>query len=186
MASNPTDPPEPQKPVPPDPPKLDDILQELAASTPDLLAGLEPSELDRLLAAELSQEDELGEFARRFAQGEADRLDSLLLSALSPLEAEPEEPLPRPDPDLTAVDVAKWMQQQVETHGMLFQESAVYHISRHFGTQFSEVNPNGNPAIAKIVLREFRRPNEKTVVWVWQERYWRERQPGDPPRRRVA
>jgi hypothetical protein len=124
--------------------------------------------------------------ARRFAQEEADRLESLLQSVFSPPDANPEEPFPEPDPDLTASDVAKWMQQQVDTHRMLFQQSAVYHIMRHFGERFSKLNRNGNRGIADNVLWEFRQFNDKTVVWVWQERYWRERQPGDPPGRRVA
>ena len=196
----------------PEPSDLDELLEKISASTPNLLsdvqlpdlehalleelqtsrlesleveAGSGIDELDQLLSAALAEQDDLREIARRIAQEREDRLETLLAEAVAGPDAPPEEPLPEPDPNVTAQDVARWMQQEVEAHGVLFQESAVYHIMRHFGTRFSRNNENGNPAIAKDVLREFRRLTTRTIVWVWLERYWRERRPGDPPGRRV-
>ena len=97
-----------------------------------------------------------------------------------------EEPIPEPDPNLTAKDVAAWMLKQVETKGVLYQQDAAWHIRRYFGECFVGLNENSNPAISKKVLKEFGLISLKTVVWNRRELYWRLRQPSDPPKiRRV-
>ena len=96
------------------------------------------------------------------------------------------EPLPEPDPSLTAKDVADWMLEQVKTKGELNQKDAAWHIRRYFGKRFIYLNENHNPAISREVLKEFLRISLKTVVWNRRERYWRLRQPSDPSNRRMV
>ncbi|MBD1942399.1 hypothetical protein H6F50_08520 [Coleofasciculus sp. FACHB-712] len=95
-----------------------------------------------------------------------------------------EEPIPEPDPNLTAKDVAAWMLKQVETKGVFYQQDAAWHIRRYFGECFIGLNKNSNPAISKKVLKEFRLISLKTVVWNRRELYWRLRQPSDPSKSR--
>lgn len=100
-------------------------------------------------------------------------------------ETKPSEPLPPPDPTLTAEDAAKWMKEEVERTGRLDQEHAVWQVKGHFGERFTRQNENGNLAFTPEVLKEFRKMTEHTVVWCKRERYWRKRQPSDPPKRQV-
>ncbi|MBD2542282.1 hypothetical protein [Coleofasciculus sp. FACHB-SPT36] len=95
-----------------------------------------------------------------------------------------EEPIPEPDPNLTAKDVAAWMLKQVETKGVFYQQDAAWHIRRYFGECFIGLNKNSNPAISKKVLKEFRLISLKTVVWNRRELYWRLCQPSDPSKSR--
>ncbi len=83
----------------------------------------------------------------------------------------------------TPRDVALWMVEQLEHHPSLCQEDAVYEIEQQFGAEFVYENENGNPAIDRQVLREFRRLTETSVVWEGGERLWRKRQSHDPPGR---
>ncbi|WP_159820008.1 hypothetical protein [Cyanobium sp. Copco_Reservoir_LC18] len=96
------------------------------------------------------------------------------------------EPSAEPDPNLTAKDVAEWMLKEVETKGELFQKDAAWHIRRNVGKRFIYLNENHNPAISREVLKEFLLISMKTVVWNRRERYWRVRQPNDPPKCRVV
>lgn len=75
--------------------------------------------------------------------------------------------------------VARWMLEQLQAKRELYQEDVVYEIERKFGAQFVYENENGNPAIDRRVLREFRKLTEDTVVWERGERFWRFRQTGD-------
>ncbi len=97
-----------------------------------------------------------------------------------------EEPIPEPDPNLTAKDVAAWMLKQVETKDVLYQQDAAWHIRRYFGECFVGLNENSNPAISKKVLKEFGLISLKTVVWNRRELCWRLRQPSDPPKSRMV
>ena len=72
----------------------------------------------------------------------------------------------------TPQEVAEWMAQAVTEQGRLYQERAVRHIAEHFGEEFTYENESGNPAIAKPVLRAFRRLTEDTVVWERGDRSW--------------
>ena len=87
----------------------------------------------------------------------------------------------------TAKEVAKWMVGELIKHEMLDQQSAVYYIGEQFGQQFGQqfvyANANGNPAIDKKVLKEFRELTDDTVVWERGQRCWRKRQRHDEPGR---
>lgn len=85
-----------------------------------------------------------------------------------------------PTPD----DVARWMRDELDRTGSLLQADAASGIEREFGSSFIYVNENGNPAIDKRVLREFRELTGDDVIWDRWEYKWRHRQPGDAPSRR--
>jgi len=67
----------------------------------------------------------------------------------------------------------------------LDQQDAVSMIRTEFGEEFLYENANGNLAIDKRVLAEFRRLTKDTVVWE-KSGYWRKRTPRDPVGRRQA
>jgi hypothetical protein len=75
----------------------------------------------------------------------------------------------------TAKDVAEWMAAELERTRELDQETAVDRIARLFGKEFTYTNENGNPAIDRRVLKEFRKLSEDYVVWDQGERMWRKR-----------
>jgi len=75
--------------------------------------------------------------------------------------------------------VAKWMYEKLKRDGILYQEEAVYEIKENFGEKYTYLNENGNPAIDRKVLKEFRKLTDKTVVWVRSGKYWRFREEGD-------
>jgi hypothetical protein len=76
-------------------------------------------------------------------------------------------------------DVAKWMFEQLENSRSkeLDQQDAAYKIGKLFGAEFVYRNANGNPAIDKEVLTEFRKLTRDSVVWGRGGRYWRKRTP---------
>ncbi len=66
------------------------------------------------------------------------------------------------------------MAAQLREKKELYQEDVAYEIERRFGSEFVYENENGNTAIDKRVLAEFRRltPN---AVWARGSRLWRHR-----------
>ena len=69
----------------------------------------------------------------------------------------------------TAKDVAQWMRDEVVKDKVLYQEQVVYEMDE----EFTYINDNGNLAISKAVLKEFRKLTEDLVVWERGERCWR-------------
>jgi hypothetical protein len=86
---------------------------------------------------------------------------------------------------MNAEDVARWMQAEFEKTGFLYQDTVVRKIKNKFGDEFVYKNANGNLAISKAVLKEFRRLTETTAVWDRGVRQWRRRRPSDPKSRQV-
>lgn len=80
---------------------------------------------------------------------------------------------------VTAKEVAKWMLVELKRAESLYQEQAVYDIGEKFGKRFTYENQNGNLAISKEVLAEFRKLTEDKVVWVRGDRMWRFRESYD-------
>jgi hypothetical protein len=74
------------------------------------------------------------------------------------------------------------MAAKLETEGELYQADAVWEI----GDEFVYENDRGNEAIARSVLREFRRLTEETVVWEPRGCFWRQRDATDPEGQRRA
>jgi hypothetical protein len=83
----------------------------------------------------------------------------------------------------TAREVARWMKSEMQRQGELIQEDAAQEILERFGKLFTYINDNGNLAISREVLKEFRALTEKTVVWDRGQRLWRPRESTDPPGR---
>ena len=84
----------------------------------------------------------------------------------------------------TPREVAEWMVKELERIQFLYQEQAVYDIESKFGDVFVYINENGNPAIDKRVLREFRKLTGDKVIWESGERMWRKRESYDSPGRK--
>jgi hypothetical protein len=81
-------------------------------------------------------------------------------------------------------DVARWMRDELNRTGSLSQAYAAAEIEAEFGPSFIYENENGNPAIDKDVLREFRQLTEGYVIWDRWGYKWRHREPGDAPSRK--
>ncbi len=77
-------------------------------------------------------------------------------------------------------DVAIMMLTFIKDRTRLDQEVAVRLIREQFGEDFLYRNANGNFAIDKGVLKEFRKLTEDTVVWDRGYREWRLRRDHDP------
>ena len=86
----------------------------------------------------------------------------------------------------TDKDVADFMLQRINEDEILYQEVIVYEIQEKFGDDFVYINQNGNPAIERKVLAEFRKLTEDKVVWSRGERYWRFKKDYDDPDSRIT
>jgi len=84
----------------------------------------------------------------------------------------------------TSGDVARWMRDKIIKDKRMYQEHVVYKIRDEFGKEFIYTNNNGNPAISRAVLKEFRKLTENLVVWEKGERCWRLRSQHDTPGKR--
>ena len=73
------------------------------------------------------------------------------------------------------------MLAQMKQENRLYQENIVYEIKKLFGEEFVYLNKNGNWAIEKGVLREFRKLTSANVVWDRFDLSWRFRLDNDPP-----
>jgi hypothetical protein len=80
---------------------------------------------------------------------------------------------------MTPDQIAKWMLEELERVGSLYQDTAVVDIASAFGEEFAYVNDNGNLAIRRDVLDAFRELSGDSVVWVRGERMWRKRESND-------
>lgn len=80
---------------------------------------------------------------------------------------------------------ANWMRQQIDKNGVLYQDEAAAEITSRFGEECTHQNDNGNLAINREVLKQFRAATEETVVWDSAERMWRRREIYDSVGRRA-
>lgn len=85
----------------------------------------------------------------------------------------------------SAQQAAAWMREQIDEHGVLYQDEAAAEITERFGEECTFQNDNGNLAISPEVLKQFRATTEKTVVWDAAERMWRRRESYDSAGRRA-
>ena len=81
--------------------------------------------------------------------------------------------------------IAAWMAEQMRQTDYLYQEEVVEEIADRFGERFTYENENGNAAISREVLAEFRKLTEPAIVWDRSERAWRRREKGDGVGRQV-
>ena len=61
----------------------------------------------------------------------------------------------------------------------LYQDTVVFQVIEKFGEKYTYTNQNGNLAIDKKVLKEFRKLTGDTVIWERGERLWRFREDYD-------
>jgi hypothetical protein len=73
----------------------------------------------------------------------------------------------------TPKDVADWMLAQLTAAKYLEQGAAVYQIQKEFGDAFVYQNANGNLAINRKVLAEFKKLTEGKAVWDRSDHGWR-------------
>jgi hypothetical protein len=74
---------------------------------------------------------------------------------------------------VTAKDVAEWMFKKIKETDYLSQGSVVYEIQKEYGSDFVCQNENGNLAINKEVLKEFRNFIKDKFEWDRSEKAWR-------------
>lgn len=78
-----------------------------------------------------------------------------------------------------ASDVAEWMFEQFNNTRWMYQESIVYKIKNQFGKDFVYQNSNGNYAIDREVLKQFRKLTEGKAIWERGQRAWRHLKEGE-------
>jgi|688.fasta_scaffold272077_3 hypothetical protein len=83
----------------------------------------------------------------------------------------------------TPGQVAQWMISELQQVKYLYQEDVVYKIKPKFGEEFTYYNDNGNLAIGKQVLTEFKKLTGDSVIWERGQRMWRFREKHDEPGR---
>ena len=81
---------------------------------------------------------------------------------------------------MTVKEIAKWMYERLQKEKYLYQDVVVYDIDTKFGRDFTYINDNGNLAIGRNVLKEFKSLTVDAVVWDRSERCWRMREKYDP------
>ncbi len=86
----------------------------------------------------------------------------------------------------TPREVAEWMLVELNRKQRLYQEAVVNDIESKFGQEFVHTNENGNLAIVRQVLKEFRSISGDDVVWDRTEFMWRKRESHDEPGSRMV
>lgn len=76
---------------------------------------------------------------------------------------------------MDAQSVAAWMQSTLEREGCIYQDDVVDYVVKHKMESLLRENADGNLALGIKILSEFSKLNEKDVVWVKPDRYWRPR-----------
>tara|TARA_R110001592_G_scaffold25555_3_gene96942 strand:+ start:3354 stop:3620 length:267 start_codon:yes stop_codon:yes gene_type:complete len=82
---------------------------------------------------------------------------------------------------MSTKEVAEFMKAELDRRTRLYQEMVVYDIIKQFGKEFTYTNQNGNPAIDKKVLAEFKKITPD-VVWERGDRCWRKKMPHEMDR----
>jgi hypothetical protein len=91
----------------------------------------------------------------------------------------------------TPKQAAEWMLARIEEEGELRQQDAVVTIKKQFGAEFVYTDADGNPAIDRRVLYQFRKITKESVLWVarqdnYLEGFWRKRDRSDAPGRKQS
>ena len=74
----------------------------------------------------------------------------------------------------SAIGVARWMDDEIRSAGVhgATHEDIVFEIERRFGDEFVYEKENGNSAISKAVLSEFKKVHGGSIHWERSERAW--------------
>ena len=84
---------------------------------------------------------------------------------------------------MTPADAAQWMIDELSKRKYLDQELVAWELHKK-EKALTYQNDNGNLAISKVVLAEFRkRTSGGDIVWSRSDRHWRYRQNWDKPGR---
>jgi hypothetical protein len=84
---------------------------------------------------------------------------------------------------MDATSAAKWMLQQLEREGCIYQDDVVDYLTRANASHLLRENADGNEVVGPAVLEALRGMTETTAVWVRPDFYWRWRVPEDEPGR---
>ncbi|TKB43976.1 DUF6953 family protein [Thalassotalea mangrovi] len=84
---------------------------------------------------------------------------------------------------MTEVDVSLWMKEQLDKDGCLYQDDVVDYLVKSKAEIHLKENADGNLAIQRKVLNQFRKHTGESVVWVKPDKYWRFRVAEDEPGR---
>lgn len=84
---------------------------------------------------------------------------------------------------MLAADVANWMQNKLESENCIYQDDVVDMLVKAGYEDNLRENTDGNQVLTRTVLNQFKKLNEKTVVWVGPGKYWRFRVEEDEPSR---
>lgn len=76
--------------------------------------------------------------------------------------------------------IAQWMFDEFQRVGRLSQSRVVTEIRRNHGDTHLYKNNNGNWAINKTILEEFKKLGPGDRVWSRGDQIWRHRRPTDP------
>lgn len=79
----------------------------------------------------------------------------------------------RQEPVLIPELLARWMLEEVEAVGLLYQAEVIEYLRAKYGNAGTYLNSKGNLAIAKPILAAFKQLTGETVVWIRTARYWR-------------
>jgi hypothetical protein len=72
----------------------------------------------------------------------------------------------------TSNEAAEWMLNELKQAGILYQDQAVEHITKHFGETFIYINENGNKSIDKEVKKAFKKMHGGRAAWDRDGFFW--------------
>ncbi len=76
--------------------------------------------------------------------------------------------------------VVNYIVEEIKTKGYVYQENLVQDINTKFGEEFTYINLNGNLAIDKKVLKEFKKQKEiHSIEWDKSGRCWHPSMPNN-------
>jgi hypothetical protein len=64
------------------------------------------------------------------------------------------------------------MVDQITANKVEYQDELVDRIEKHFGSEWVYENDNGNPAISRKVLAQFRKLHACSIEWDRSDRAW--------------
>lgn len=77
----------------------------------------------------------------------------------------------------TPTEIAQWMIDQFEERRTISQYIMARRIRETFGEEWLYRNQNGNPAIDKKVLAEFRKLKDESIEWDRGSQEWQKKRP---------
>ncbi|GAA1053948.1 DUF6953 family protein [Dietzia natronolimnaea] len=79
-----------------------------------------------------------------------------------------------------ATEIALWMIDQFKDRQTISQHTMAMGIRKNFGPEWLYRNQNGNPAIDRKVLAEFRKLRDDSIEWDRSTQDWRVKRPKQP------